>query len=984
MKTAEDDPTEEGRTTARTKSEEAAAEDILRQLNEAEASLAAPKDTLRGMRRFVDGVLDLWRSGSKDEISAVELKALLAEIRDASDDPKYWEEVMQAVPCEAGFGLSLSEVAEAVCVWLTDVVREDDEDEEEEEEEDDPEAVSELASYRGAHNGSNSPRYSLKTELRQAEKAGFNSASPPTSPQAPYSSQNYRRRSSLGDLRSPSALHRDSLGVGPSSEILRAQELMELMRRAVDASGDVPSQRAMQKLNLAHDGIARQLQQQETELMTLRRDRDTMQKRLKDVEEELGHVHELQHEVAEKTCQLDEFSRKASAMEAEVEELQHHLADCQQEVQKLRSEVEQLEQKNAEAKKRDWQLRDRIESLEETEASAEGQLKWLRSELDTRSDELSKANHQISLTTAEKEKMTAHLKEVSKALQSSKEELSKAKKEASPRLEPVAPTAETLDVAAHAEELARLREDLAASVANEERLRSQLQMAESAGKRASMALAQHHLAEDDQRQELEALRVRLAAAEGREAELRTQLEGTGREAEHATQSKTEALQQELDAAISREGEIRSKFHAAEKELHDLAQRARGAEEGHEKQLARVREELAASRSREEELRGQMATTSADAPSGQRVASLEEKVQLQQDQLKQLRAARDSILAAQQDLFGALEDEDLSPRQMMQDRHCRFLSAQLRILLNHSQEMEQLLDSQQVAEHGESRRRQSLQRVHEEGKRVFDELSEKLYTLEVQKADVDEEVGRLQVQVAELEAQVVAARRQRDELRASTSASTGRPSSAGFELGVPVGLVRASKAFTATSATSDTRSRASLESPTGGQLLGTANSSSSDPGAFFGGTRSTSELRSSPKTHLVQGVVKVLSPNSFMVNDGGHEPKLAKQKERHKVQRQGQRRLLQREGESGARSSTLNLRRGVDDLAEEEGTWRRRPSHYVRASQSVEPGQGRKEERSGSIAITKHAVAERHKSKEKEGLPQRMREMRRPDAACDTQ
>ncbi|CAE7810452.1 Ehd1 [Symbiodinium sp. CCMP2592] len=48
----------------------------------------------------------------------------------------------------------------------------------------------------------------------------------------------------------------------------------------------------MQKLNLAHDGIARQLQQQETELMTLRRDRDTMQKRLKDVEEDLMSVHD--------------------------------------------------------------------------------------------------------------------------------------------------------------------------------------------------------------------------------------------------------------------------------------------------------------------------------------------------------------------------------------------------------------------------------------------------------------------------------------------------------------------------------------------------------------------------------------------------------------------------------------------------------------------------------------------------------------------
>ncbi|CAE7328119.1 unnamed protein product [Symbiodinium natans] len=87
------------------------AEDILKRLNEANTTLAF-KDTLRGMRRFLDGVLDLWRSGSKDAVSAVELKALLAEIRDASDDPKYWEEVMQAVPCEGGFGLSLAEVAE--------------------------------------------------------------------------------------------------------------------------------------------------------------------------------------------------------------------------------------------------------------------------------------------------------------------------------------------------------------------------------------------------------------------------------------------------------------------------------------------------------------------------------------------------------------------------------------------------------------------------------------------------------------------------------------------------------------------------------------------------------------------------------------------------------------------------------------------------------------------------------------------------------
>ncbi|OLP95734.1 hypothetical protein AK812_SmicGene22124 [Symbiodinium microadriaticum] len=144
--------------------------------------------------------------------------------------------------------------------------------------------------------------------------------------------------------------------------------------------------------------------------------------------------------------------------------------------------VEQLEQKNAEAKKRaetpdlrefssESTASDRdTQGLEETEANAEGQLKWLRSELDTRSDELSKANQQLSLTKADKasfffvpEKMTAHLKEVSDALQSSKQELSKAQAEASPRLPALlelsvlamtrleaAPTAETLPVAAAA------------------------------------------------------------------------------------------------------------------------------------------------------------------------------------------------------------------------------------------------------------------------------------------------------------------------------------------------------------------------------------------------------------------------------------------------------------------------------------------------------------------------------------------------------
>lgn len=50
-------------------------------------------------------------------------QALLSEIKDAAEDPSYWEEVMQAVPCEGGAGLSVSEVAEARAEWHTDCLK---------------------------------------------------------------------------------------------------------------------------------------------------------------------------------------------------------------------------------------------------------------------------------------------------------------------------------------------------------------------------------------------------------------------------------------------------------------------------------------------------------------------------------------------------------------------------------------------------------------------------------------------------------------------------------------------------------------------------------------------------------------------------------------------------------------------------------------------------------------------------------------------
>eukprot|EP00435_Cladocopium_sp_Y103_P060139 s305_g21.t3 len=251
-----------------------------------EAALSQETDAIRGMRRFRDGVLELWRKGNpKDVIPSLALTTLLSEIRDASDEPSYWEEVMQAVPCDTNQGLALVEVAEAVCDFLRHVVTEEEEDDEDSDEDDDdlPEAASppsKITSFEASKDrGDQSPRFSLKSELRQADSA-YSTVTPPVSPQVPFG-----RSSTFAIGDRSAARHRDSLGVGPASEILRAQELVELIRRAVDESGDVPSQRAMQKLNLAHDAIARQLHQQDLELVELRRSNETAEKRMKRMEE---------------------------------------------------------------------------------------------------------------------------------------------------------------------------------------------------------------------------------------------------------------------------------------------------------------------------------------------------------------------------------------------------------------------------------------------------------------------------------------------------------------------------------------------------------------------------------------------------------------------------------------------------------------------------------------------------------------------------
>merc|ERR1712039_251887 len=110
-----------------------------------------------------------------------------------------------------------------------------------------------------------------------------------------------------------------------------------------------------------------------------------------------------------------------------------------------------------------------------------------------------------------------------------------------------------------------------------------------------------------------------------------------------------------------------------------------------------------------------------------------------------------------------------------------------------------------------------------------ELSERLYTLEVQKADVDQELRRLQSQVTELETQLGAARQWAEKLQAQIE-KTRKASIAGSDK--PASDPGKSEFFIGAdpSATSDTRS---------GQ-----RESRGDCGGFM--TTANCGLRSSPK------------------------------------------------------------------------------------------------------------------------------------------
>jgi len=181
-----------------------------------------------------------------------------------------------------------------------------------------------------------------------------------------------------------------------------------------------------------------------------------------------------------------------------------------------------------------------------------------------------------------------------------------------------------------------------------------------------------------------------------------------------------------------------------------------------------------------ELRRQLDAAGGAAPGGGKASSVaapaarrsmeasEPQDNVQQTQLDLLRSMRDELLRLDDSWAEVRDTDDAadSPRHLQAQRRCRFLELQVQALLRHTQAVERVLDAQRDAHLGPSpdvRRRLSIQRVQQDGEALFNELSERLHTLEVQKADADQEVQRLQAGNSELRRELSASQQSREEL-----------------------------------------------------------------------------------------------------------------------------------------------------------------------------------------------------------------------------
>lgn len=424
----------------------------------------------------------------------------------------------------------------------------------------------------------------------------------------------------------------------------------------------------------------------------------------------------------------------------------------------------------------------------------------------------------------------------------------------------------TRRAAALAQEVAELKDHLADAKQRAARLKAQSVDAE----RERMDTQRRDWQWRDRCEQLEQAALN---AEGQAQFMRTEVEKYKAAAaeNESFRRQVQRLRQQLDAA---RGSIRS-YRGVLEESDECVERLRQrADEGAPVAPPPERVAVTPRRSAADAACSQAVAAQASGKSAD-PSALEKRVESQQVELQKLRIARNALAAAQDRhekamaRQGSEPEEPPSPRRQQAFRRCQFLGAQVQALLTLCQDLEQMLDAARDARFSgalapEVKKSLSVQRVFEEGTARFDEVLEELHTIQVQKADADQELRRLQHRVVEQDEKLQEARSRRDELLAELG-STRRSSASQDSFG---GRFR-NEFYIGDGAASEARSSTS---GTPGHAAGSNASTAADVGIFIS-KASTSYLQPSPKATVQvhrKGGVSVGVHHSKAPIDRGNE------------------------------------------------------------------------------------------------------------------
>mmetsp|Transcript_20579 Transcript_20579/g.57192 ORF Transcript_20579/g.57192 Transcript_20579/m.57192 type:complete len:1060 (+) Transcript_20579:51-3230(+) len=700
--------------------------------------------TVRGMQSFRDGVLEIARRQLMAEpISSQELLALLRKIRATAEDPSYWDEVMEAVPSEEGFGLSLREVAEAVYVWLRDFLQS-------EVEEDDtlPFDLDEKSAVKSSgHVFVDSPT----SPLSFAQMSPVSAASTVNRDKR-FAWRPYDRGSCRGTKFGTDQDHEtlDSL----TSGVQKAVELFDVLSRGLGPQ-DTAAHQALSRLKTVHRRLERDAQRQEAETRSVRERNQVLEKRQKTLDVQIEELSEAQHEFERMMRQRDEEKSRADGLQRKAFENKELYEAANLELKRVKEEYQNHETTEAELQSRESQYKAKIHELQESLDRAEGQVQWLYSEIE-------KVKEQAATEVEKAQGLSSSVARANAENEAMKELLDRKGSE-------------------NATATAALNRSLA-------ELRDREQ--ELTNLRAKSAQAEAQLREKDQEigareQELRTLTIKMEAIQ-EDLELAESLK---REAEQKHQTTVDRLAaapdcSEIDELKRKNEERASQLAEAQRKLFELDKfRRKCDEQGNH--LAEHQQKL---EQRDEKIRRLIAAASEQAKSVSDTKLLEEQLHAQQMEIERLRSTRDDMVSA-----SVAEDDapidvaELNPEKLQLHRKNVLLQRMMKDLLTHSQELERMLDDARrdpysPASSSDARKRLSIQRIADEWSSAFNENVEQLYTMEVQKEDVEKEVGILSRKVSSQEKEIARLRqveKHRDglllELRSSKSHTDSRSS-----------------------------------------------------------------------------------------------------------------------------------------------------------------------------------------------------------------